>query len=640
MKILFSKYWLVWLLAFLAFAGVASGAQPKGISDADRAKAEYIFMEAASKIAENQFGSAYHMLQRAHELNPEDDAIAAELGKIVLFTGLGDSAEFENSYNALKQLFFNNPSDIQNGYSFIKVAQHLDRSSDAKAAYEALMKAHPGDADFALNYAGYRTMDFLSGDSTGPVEAAKIYDQLEAGIGITDILTLHRLHSLSVTNDTAEMIRQIGRFTSSAPLDPQVNYLTGSMYNIINIPDSAIIYYTAACILDSTFGPAYLAKAEHYLAIGDSVRYDREVLHALESPSLEFEAKYEILSNYARSLYEDKDRQDTFLQLFRHMLDIHPGEASLHYLYGAYLGAIDSVAAASEQFGYAMDLDPEEEIFTRYRLQTSIEAGDTAAAVSAARAAIPRFTNVYYPVSGATLLQLGGHPDEAAELLRTYDVNRADNDYQKSVYEQTLGDVLYAAGQKDSAYSAYDRALVYNPDNAGVLNNVAYFMALDGDSLDKAEQYIRRALHFDPENPTYIDTYAWVLFKQKDYPSARRQIDHALEVYDRYKDSLSIADTVSIEDHFVEVSTDELNEMSTGVVSEEMTRHEDAEVGDIAETIEADTPTSEIYDHAGDIYFMNGEPEKALNFWKEALALDPENEKIKKKVKNRTFFFD
>ena len=616
--------------AFLCLAKNDAGA-----SRDDRGKASYIFLEAASRLSENNYGTAYHMLRRAAALDPSDDAIAAELAKIILITGLGDSAELENAYSAVRRLFFKNPSDVQNGYAFIKMAQQLRRPSDAKEAYRALMEAHPGNAEFALNYAGYRTMDFIEGDSTGISEASEIYDRLEAGMGINEMLTLQRLQGLALMGDTAQMIRRIAAFNATAPLDVYVNFYTGSMYDMVHLPDSAIVYYTVACELDSTFGPAYLARAEHFLAVGDSSRYDSEVLHALESPSLEFEAKYEILSGYARTMHADRERRDTFLNLFRKMLDIHPGEASLHYLYGAYLGSIDSVAAACEQFGYAMDLDPEEELYVRFRFQSAVQSADTAVAVAAARSAMERFDNVFYPVSAAALLQMQGLHDQAVELLSLYDVSRAEDNYQKSVFEQTLGDVLYAAGRKDSAYSAYDRALVYNPDNAGVLNNMAYFMALDGTDLEKAEKYVKRALLAEPDNPTYVDTYAWVLFRRKDYPAARRQIDRALEMY-----AVTAVDSVAPDSLFEVVVADHLEEIATGVIDGEDMAHRDSLVEEVIEEIEVPVPSSEIYDHAGDIYFFCGEPADALRFWKEALLLDPENEKIRRKVNHKTYFFD
>ena len=48
----------------------------------------------------------------------------------------------------------------------------------------------------------------------------------------------------------------------------------------------------------------------------------------------------------------------------------------------------------------------------------------------------------------------------------------------------------------------------------------------------------------------------------------------------------------------------------------------------------------ELFHHAGDIYFMNKEYEGAIEFWKKALALDPDNELLKKKVKHKAYFYE
>ena len=50
--------------------------------------------------------------------------------------------------------------------------------------------------------------------------------------------------------------------------------------------------------------------------------------------------------------------------------------------------------------------------------------------------------------------------------------------------------------------------------------------------------------------------------------------------------------------------------------------------------------TAEEYDQAGDRYFRNGERDKALEYWEEALQLDPDSATIKRKVRNKTIFFD
>ncbi|MDE6334054.1 MAG: tetratricopeptide repeat protein, partial [Muribaculaceae bacterium] len=64
------------------------------------------------------------------------------------------------------------------------------------------------------------------------------------------------------------------------------------------------------------------------------------------------------------------------------------------------------------------------------------------------------------------------------------------------------------------------------------------------------------------------------------------------------------------------------------------------EVVERVDIYDPETPSSEIYDHAGDIYFMTGDHKEALEFWKKAHELDPADEKIKKKIKYKTYFFD
>ena len=56
--------------------------------------------------------------------------------------------------------------------------------------------------------------------------------------------------------------------------------------------------------------------------------------------------------------------------------------------------------------------------------------------------------------------------------------------------------------------------------------------------------------------------------------------------------------------------------------------------------LESKDPSAEILHHAGDIYFMNGMPEDALEFWEKALNLTPEDELLQRKVKHKTFFFE
>lgn len=116
------------------------------------------------------------------------------------------------------------------------------------------------------------------------------------------------------------------------------------------------------------------------------------------------------------------------------------------------------------------------------------------------------------------------------------------------------------------------------------MNNYAYFLSLKGQDLDKAERMAGLAVKSYPNSATYLDTYAWVYFKKKDYQLALMYIRSAID--------------------------------------------------------NDDTHSADVYDHYGDILFMNGEPDQALEQWKIALEKDPDNELIQKKVKHKTIFFE
>ncbi len=141
-----------------------------------------------------------------------------------------------------------------------------------------------------------------------------------------------------------------------------------------------------------------------------------------------------------------------------------------------------------------------------------------------------------------------------------------------------VGDIEHSLGNTSEAYAAYDSCLHWKADNVGCLNNYAYFLSLDNTELKKAETMSLKAITIEPNNPTYLDTYAWVLYMQERFSEAKLFIDRTIENSD------SITDAT-------------------------------------------------LLDHAGDIYEACDEKERALEYWRQALLLSPEDEAtIRKKI--------
>jgi tetratricopeptide (TPR) repeat protein len=101
----------------------------------------------------------------------------------------------------------------------------------------------------------------------------------------------------------------------------------------------------------------------------------------------------------------------------------------------------------------------------------------------------------------------------------------------KSRIYQIVGDTYSSQSQDTLAMAMYDSCLVYDPNNSGALNNVAYNITKQPNpDLKRAEKMAARALELDPESIYILDTYAWILFLQGDNFLSEFYFDKLLRV--------------------------------------------------------------------------------------------------------------
>ena len=101
----------------------------------------------------------------------------------------------------------------------------------------------------------------------------------------------------------------------------------------------------------------------------------------------------------------------------------------------------------------------------------------------------------------------------------------------KSRIYQMVGDTYSNQNQDSLAMAMYDSCLVYDPNNSGALNNVAYNITKQPNpDLKKAEKMASKALELDPESIYILDTYAWILFLRGDNFLSELYFDKLLRV--------------------------------------------------------------------------------------------------------------
>lgn len=577
------------LVTLLPFSGEArrSGNDKRRV--ADSLKAEYVYLEAMALMNADRADSYYMLLRHSRALNGSDIGVRGELARYNVYLPTIDSLATEAAYADVKNYVRHNPLATGNAEFFSDLARRMMRFDDVVEVWSMVDSASRGRVDPKLNLADAMVLrGRMNADSADIARAMDIYSNLlEMRPGDLRIVN-KQLMVKNLRQDTAGIVVTLHQLREQAPANVRAEVFIGSVFAQIGMLDSALAAIDRAGTIAPADGRVRLARAELYRMSGDSAAYDTEVFGALESSTLDFSEKFELMSRYVQELYDDAAHRGRIDSLFRKLIEVNPGEHGVHDFYGTYYLEIDSAANAAEQFEYAVELDPTEQTSWHGLLQARSQMTDTTGIISAARRTLALFPDdAYAALMGGSALAMADRPGQAVAFIDSLDMESIDNPRGISYLLTTRADILASLGQIDSALVSYNRAIELDAENNLALNNAAYFMAERDIDLGRADVYASIACAAESDNPTYVDTYAWVSFKRKQYPRAKELIDRALTLY----------------------GTD-------------------------------DEVPAEILDHAGDIYFMNGEHLQAVEFWERALEAEPDNEKIRRKVENRTYFFE
>lgn len=562
------------LLTVLPFADKLMASDRKAISEDDRVKAEYIFLEAEKQRNMGRDDAFHHLLQYAHSLDPENSAIAYYLGYSRLMKSnlsVSDSL-FSSSLRMMRKHVDAHPEDKYEAMLYANGNMIANQVQEGLRVLKIQAERNPHNVEVQLSIADAyaRLEDYRN--------AIAAYDSVQQWQGQSVQLSAWKVRAYQALNDTVGAIGEMRSLLATAPRNVDYNLAMGNMMLMFGERDSALTYYDKAQQYEPENGATYLAKAQFYNAIGDSVNYDLQTYQALVSKDLDVASKVEVLADYARHLLVAKDSSARTENLFKVLIEQHPNEPQIRMLFSDYLAAKDDMKGAAEQMDYAVNLDPTDAQAWNRLLVLNIISENYEAAIAAGDRAIELNPND---------IELYGYIAPAYYNIKQYDkaievykkalaaVDSTDTEH-RSMFLGGMGDAKFSMGDTIGAFALYDQAIEIDPNNVSILNNYAYFLTLCNRDLDKAERMSAKTVQAEPQNATFLDTYAWVFYKRKEYTMAQLYIEMAIK-----------------------------NERR---------------------------PSSDIYDHYGDILLAVGNKQEALKQWKKALELDAGNKELLEKV--------
>ena len=402
---------------------------------------------------------------------------------------------------------------------------------------------------------------------------------------------------LAMDNDE-QAFTEIENLAKEYPYDMRYLTILGDVYMNNGKEEEAYSIFQKVLKEEPGYAPAMLSMATYYEKKGEDSLYQAQLDSILLNDRVESNTKMNIMRQLIlRSEQTDKD-SIKIAGLFNSMLERKQENADIAMLAAQYLLTKKMDKESVPVLHKVLEIDPENIPARLQLLSFAIREQDMDEVIALCTPALeytPETLEFYYYLGLA--YHQKDQPDEALEVFKK-GVNQVNEKSDKNIvsdFYAIMGDLYHIKKMNVEAYAAYDSALVYKEDNIGALNNYAYYLSVEREHLDKAEEMSYRTVKAEPTNGTYLDTYAWILFEKGKYAEARIYIDQAMQ-----------------------------NE------------------GD---------KSSVVVEHCGDIYYMSGEKEKALEYWRQAEKLaneppqegsEPRDEKelklLKKKIAQKKYF--
>ena len=541
-----------------------------------------LFLEAINQKLKNNYDAEYELLNAALKLNPDAPEALYEKALLKLsFAGVADTLHRAEGDSLLRRAV-----EIDRGNKYYKetLGDNLAREGKYKEAagiFEELARTSPDVSTLSKLVSLQEQAEDYQG-------AIATLSKLESSEGKNEAYSLEKFKIYNEIGDKQRAYAAIEELCAEYPSDLRYRVLLGDLYQQNGYDEMALDIYRDVLAAEPDNSFAQISLLAYYKKTKQDSLYDSLVRSVVLNPNIESDARLEAMKGFvADNMNSHKDSTEV-LNLFHQALSLPQDDRSMAEYCAIYMTAIgmptDSLAPVMRKI---LEIEPD---YTRARLQLLgilVGHNDITGIIQLChegRMYDPKNVVFYYYESLA-LLQTG-KTEEALTTMRlgTEQIDQTTDTGIASDAYATLGDLLHENGDRKGAYEAYEQALEWKGDNLMCLNNYAYFLSQSGERLDYAESMSRRTIKAEPENATFLDTYAWILFKMKRYQQARTYIDKTL-------------------------------------------KH-----------AEEDGDNASLYAHAGDIYYRCGQRTSALRFWVKALSLSTdkaEKAELRRKIKRR-----
>jgi tetratricopeptide (TPR) repeat protein len=564
------KKLILLLSVCVSLVSVAQKNKKEEAMSAKDLEAETIFTEGMKFYIAENYEKAIEYFKKSFEKKPTSAGLNFMLAKAFLAsndmanaTVYGEKALKLDDKNKFYSKFM--------GEVYTKQKQY----KEAAQIYVKLAESYPQDVDNFLDLSNIYILQEKYAD------AIDIYNKIERTIGISEEITRQKQLIFLKQNKLEKAIEEGDKLIASEPTEPDYIIQQAQILITNERYDQATKMLQKSLQKNPDFAQAHILLAEIYRKQNDIDKCNEELQMAFSNKNLPVEVKFKILGSYMLMLKEDYGEKtlENLLSLTNELIKQSPTEARGYVILGDLLMKKGELANARDNYVKASQRD--KSIFEVWaailELDSKLNHIDSLAKHSEqAIEYFPNQANFWYFNGFAWFVKK--KYDKAIESLEEARNLAVDIIELQKHINALLGDTYNEMHQYAKSDEAYENVLKIDANYESVLNNYSYFLALRKDKLERAAELSAKLVEKHPDNPTFLDTHAWVLYTMKNYTKAKEILEKAIQ--------------------------------------------------------QPKNVSGTIIEHYGDVLFQLGEKEKAIEQWKKARQLGENSQNIDKKIQS------
>ena len=569
------------IFAILCFMPTMKAQDTFIVSDEIKRKADMFYLDAVNERLKNNHAEAFELYHHVLEIYPEH--VAANYDMSSYYHALGNSSK---SGNMLKTAAQNDPQNYWVNMGLVQLYASTGDKDKALETLEDMAKVYPANStimfmleDLYLNKQDYdKVIDVLN--------------RLELHEGENTPIAMEKVRIYRMMGKNQDAMKVLQKLDEDNPADVRYKVMIGDLYLDDRKYDQAFAIYNEMYEKDPDQLSVLLALAKYYETIHNTKKYNEVLGEIVINSALSDDIRLSVMQEIVSTNLFGQQQNDTtaVMLLFDEILKLPQEDTQMAELCARYMISSDMSKERIKPVLYQMlQIDAEADIARNQLLLYAIEEDSDEDVRRLCKTAVDYSSEnaMYYYYLGVVELREKNFQSaiDACQKGITKLDKSSNIDMVVNMYA-VIGDSYHFTGKNSKAYEYYDSCLLYKPNNVPVLNNYAYYLALEKKNLKKAEEMAKKAIEIEKDNPTYIDTYAWVLFQQQRYEDAKVYIDMMIDL---------------------------LNGDYTK-------RH------------------TTLLEHAGDIYSKCKLKDKALDFWKKSKELGSNSTTIDKKIRQKRYF--